>query len=74
MLVYNLRPQAMQRLGLRYEDLREVNPRIIYVGAFGFSQRGPYAGKPAYDDLIQGMCGIPWLTTGRCLRFRATRH
>ena len=61
-LVYNLRPQAMQRLGLRYEDLREVNPRIIYVGAFGFSQRGPYAGKPAYDDLIQGMCGIPWLT------------
>jgi crotonobetainyl-CoA:carnitine CoA-transferase CaiB-like acyl-CoA transferase len=60
-LVYNLRPQAMQRLGLSYEDLRAANPSIVYVGAFGFSQRGPYAAKPAYDDLIQGMSGIPWL-------------
>jgi crotonobetainyl-CoA:carnitine CoA-transferase CaiB-like acyl-CoA transferase len=60
-LVYNIRPQAMARLGLSYEDLQAVNPRIIYVGAFGFSQRGPYAARPAYDDLIQGMSGIPWL-------------
>lgn len=61
-LVYNLRPQAMARLDLTYEAVRAVNPRIIYIGAFGFSQRGPYASRPAYDDLIQGMCGIPWLT------------
>ncbi len=61
-LVYNIRPQAMARLGLKYEDLAAVNPRIIYVGAFGFSQRGPYADRPAYDDLIQGMAGIPWLS------------
>lgn len=61
-LVYNLRPQAMARLRLSYEDIRSVNPRIIYVGAFGFSQRGPYAARPAYDDLIQGMAGIPSLT------------
>ena len=60
-LLYNIRPKAMGRLGLSYEDLRAVNPRLIYVGAFGFSQRGPYAAKPAYDDLIQGMTGIPWL-------------
>ena len=60
-LVYNIRPQAMARLALAYEDLRAANPRIIYVGAFGFSQRGPYAARPAYDDLIQGMAGIPWL-------------
>lgn len=60
-LVYNIRPQAMARLGLSYEDLHAVNPRVIYVGAFGFSQRGPYAARPAYDDLIQGMCAIPWL-------------
>jgi len=61
-LVYNIRPQAMERLGLGYETLREANPRLIYAGAFGFSQRGPYAARPAYDDLIQGMTGIPWLT------------
>jgi crotonobetainyl-CoA:carnitine CoA-transferase CaiB-like acyl-CoA transferase len=60
-LLYNIRPKAMTRLGLAYENLRAVNPRLIYVGAFGFSQRGPYAAKPAYDDLIQGMSGIPWL-------------
>jgi len=60
-LVYNIRPQAMARLRLSYEDLRAVNPRIIYVGGFGYSQRGPYAAKAAYDDLIQGAAGIPWL-------------
>ena len=60
-LVYNIRPQAMARLKLSYEDVREANPRIIYVGAFGYSQRGPYAAKAAYDDLIQGASGIPWL-------------
>jgi crotonobetainyl-CoA:carnitine CoA-transferase CaiB-like acyl-CoA transferase len=60
-LVYNVRPQAMARLGLSYEDLRKVNPKIIYVGAYGYSQRGPYAAKAAYDDLIQGISGIPSL-------------
>lgn len=61
-LLYNIRPQAMARLGLGYEDLKKVSPKIVYAGAYGFSQRGPYAAKPAYDDLIQGMCGIPWLS------------
>jgi crotonobetainyl-CoA:carnitine CoA-transferase CaiB-like acyl-CoA transferase len=51
---YNVRPQAMARAGLSYEALAEVNPRIIYVGVFGYGQDGPYAAKPAYDDLIQG--------------------
>ncbi len=60
-LIYNVRPQAMARLGLSYEDLRKVNPKIIYVGAYGYSQRGPYAAKAAYDDLIQGISGIPSL-------------
>ena len=60
-MVYNIRPQAMQRLQLAYEQVRAVNPRIIYVGCFGYSQRGPYAAKAAYDDLIQGAAGIPWL-------------
>ena len=60
-LVYNIRPQAMARLQLSYDDVRAVNPRLIYVGAFGYSQRGPYAAKAAYDDLIQGAAGLPWL-------------
>src|SRR5919197_4525868 len=60
-LVYNIRPQAMARLRLSYDELRKVNRRIIYVGCFGYSQRGPYAAKAAYDDLIQGACGLPWL-------------
>jgi crotonobetainyl-CoA:carnitine CoA-transferase CaiB-like acyl-CoA transferase len=60
-LVYNIRPQAMARLGLAWEDVRAVNPRLIYVGGFGYSQRGPYAAKAAYDDLIQGAAGLPWL-------------
>jgi len=60
-LVYNIRPQAMARLKLSYDEVRAVNPRIIYVGAFGYSQRGPYAAKAAYDDLIQGAAGLPWL-------------
>jgi crotonobetainyl-CoA:carnitine CoA-transferase CaiB-like acyl-CoA transferase len=60
-LVYNIRPQAMARLKLSYEEVKAVNPNIIYVGCFGYSQRGPYAAKAAYDDLIQGAAGIPWL-------------
>jgi len=60
-LVYNIRPQAMARLRLGYADVRAVNAKIIYVGCFGYSQRGPYAAKAAYDDLIQGAAGIPAL-------------
>jgi crotonobetainyl-CoA:carnitine CoA-transferase CaiB-like acyl-CoA transferase len=61
-LVYNARPQAMKRLKLGYEDLKSINPQIIYVGAVGFSEYGRYKGLPAYDDLIQGMVGVPWLS------------
>ena len=53
----------MQRLGLSWDDVRAVNPRIVYVGAYGYSERGPGAGRPAYDDLIQGITGLPWLTS-----------
>jgi len=60
-LIYNVRPQAMARLKLSYEEVKRVNPKIIYVGCFGYSQRGPNAAKAAYDDMIQGAAGIPWL-------------
>jgi len=51
----------MARLKLSYEEVKKANPKIIYVGCFGYSQRGPNAAKAAYDDMIQGACGIPWL-------------
>ncbi|HXF65755.1 MAG TPA: CoA transferase [Burkholderiales bacterium] len=60
-LAYNVRPQAMARLRLAYEDVRAVNPQLIYVGAYGYGEGGPYAGEPAYDDLIQGRAGLPHL-------------
>lgn len=60
-LLYNTRPQAMQRLGLDYDSVAAVNPAIVYVGAYGFGNDGPYAGRPAYDDLIQGMTALPSL-------------
>jgi crotonobetainyl-CoA:carnitine CoA-transferase CaiB-like acyl-CoA transferase len=62
-LIYNVRPQAMARLGLGYEAVAGVNPRILYVGVYGYGQGGPYAAKPAYDDLIQGAVAIPTLGT-----------
>lgn len=58
-IAYNVRPQAMERLGLGYEHIRALNPRIIYAGMFGFGRSGPYANDPAYDDLIQGLSGFP---------------
>ncbi|KAG1185136.1 hypothetical protein G6F35_014941 [Rhizopus arrhizus] len=61
-LLYNIRPQAMARLGLSYEAVAARNPRIVYLGAYGFGEAGPYAGRPAYDDLIQGQTGIAALS------------
>jgi crotonobetainyl-CoA:carnitine CoA-transferase CaiB-like acyl-CoA transferase len=60
-LVYNVRPQAMARLQLGYDAVSQINPRLIYAGVFGFGQDGPYAAKPAYDDLIQGATALPAL-------------
>jgi crotonobetainyl-CoA:carnitine CoA-transferase CaiB-like acyl-CoA transferase len=60
-LISNVRPQALQRLGLDDASVRARNPRIIHVSCCGFDQDGPYAARPAYDDLIQGATGIPWL-------------
>jgi crotonobetainyl-CoA:carnitine CoA-transferase CaiB-like acyl-CoA transferase len=56
--IFNLRPESMVRLQLSYDDVAAVNPRIIYCGVHGFGENGPYAGKAAYDDMIQGASGI----------------
>jgi crotonobetainyl-CoA:carnitine CoA-transferase CaiB-like acyl-CoA transferase len=60
-LVHNVRPAAMARLGLAYADVRAVNERIVYVGASGFRPEGPYGEKAAYDDIIQGLVALPSL-------------
>ncbi|GKT25668.1 CoA transferase [Acidovorax sp. SUPP3334] len=61
MLISNVRPQALARLGLDHAAVSARNPRIIHVSCCGFDQDGPDAARPAYDDLIQGATGIPWL-------------
>jgi crotonobetainyl-CoA:carnitine CoA-transferase CaiB-like acyl-CoA transferase len=60
-LVYNIRPQAMERLGLSYDEVAGLNPGIIYCGAVGYGRDGPDAGKGVYDDLMQAASGIAWL-------------
>jgi crotonobetainyl-CoA:carnitine CoA-transferase CaiB-like acyl-CoA transferase len=57
-LLHNVRPAAMARLGLAYGDVVPGNPRLIYVAAVGYGESGRYAGRPAYDDLIQGASGL----------------
>jgi crotonobetainyl-CoA:carnitine CoA-transferase CaiB-like acyl-CoA transferase len=59
--ICNVRPAAMKRLGLGADALAAANARLIQVTACGYGSEGPYADKPAYDDLIQGAAGIPWL-------------
>ena len=59
--VHNIRRAAMTRAGLSEVNVRATNERLIYVSLIGFGESGPYAGRPAYDDLIQGMSGIPAL-------------
>lgn len=61
-LICSIRPQKMAALGLAPDVLRARNPRLIVVAAHGFGSGGPYAGRPAYDDIIQGLCGLASLS------------
>src|SRR5262245_7352225 len=57
-MIWNNRPRSMARMKLSYDDVRGVNPKIIYCGMFGFGQDGRYKDKPAYDTIIQGSAGM----------------
>jgi formyl-CoA transferase len=61
-LVENYRPGAMKRLGLGYEDLKVVNPRLVYTSISGFGQTGPWADRPGFDLMAQAMSGVMSVT------------
>ena len=61
-VVENFRPGVMEKLGLGYEVLKELNPGLIYASSSGFGHTGPYSQLPAYDLILQGMGGIMSIT------------
>lgn len=61
-VVENYRPGTMEKFGLGYEELKAVNPKLIYAACSGFGHTGPYRDKPAYDIIVQAMGGIMSIT------------
>lgn len=61
----SIRPAAMERLGIDFTACKQINPSLIYVALVGFGQSGPYAKRPAYDDIIQGVSGMAAMQGGR---------
>jgi len=61
-VVENYRPGVKHRLGIDYESLRKINPRIVYGSISGFGQEGPYANRPGLDHVVQGMAGLMSIT------------
>ena len=61
-LVENFRPDVKDRLGINYQDLRKVNPRLVYASISGFGQDGPYRDRPGFDQIAQGMGGLMSIT------------
>ena len=61
-LIENYRPGAMKRLGLGYEQLREINPKLVYTSISGFGQNGPWADRPGFDLMAQAMSGVMSVT------------
>lgn len=64
-LLHNMRVDAAARLGLDFETVAAINPRIVYCAAIGFGQRGRYRDRPAFDDIIQAASGLAGLTAQR---------
>lgn len=64
-IIQNFRPGVMERLGLDYESVRAINPRIIYGSASGYGDHGPWKDRPGQDLLAQSVSGLPWLSGSR---------
>ena len=60
-IVQNFRPGVIERLGFGYEEVRKVNPRIVYASASGYGTSGPWKDRPGQDLLAQSISGFPWL-------------
>jgi len=63
-VVQNFRPGVVERLGVGEADIRAVSPDIVYVSISGFGEKGPYAGKPTYDPVIQALSGLTSVQAG----------
>jgi formyl-CoA transferase len=61
-VVENYRPDVKRRLGIDYKDLARINKKIVYASISGFGQTGPYAGRPGFDQIAQGMGGLMSIT------------
>jgi formyl-CoA transferase len=61
-LVENYRPDVKHRLGIAYDTLSAINPRLVYASISGFGQDGPYAQRPGFDQIVQGMAGLMSIT------------
>src|SRR5882724_3847479 len=57
-LIENFRPGVAERLGIDYEKVRVLNPRLVYCSISGVGQTGPYAGRPSFDTIGQGLSGL----------------
>jgi crotonobetainyl-CoA:carnitine CoA-transferase CaiB-like acyl-CoA transferase len=63
-VMQNFRPGVVERLGIGYQDARQVRPDIIYASITGFGETGPYSGKPVFDPLIQSLSGLTTVQGG----------
>ena len=61
-LLENMRPRVLERLGFSWERMREINPRLVYCALSGFGATGPVSGRPAYDQIVQGLSGMAHVT------------
>ncbi len=63
-VVQNFRPGVVERLGIGYDDLREINPRLVYLSISGFGEDGPYAKRRVYDPIVQALSGLTTVQAG----------
>ena len=61
-MIHNFRPGVMDRLGLDWDAVRALNPRLIYAGVTGYGADGPWRDRPGQDLLVQSLSGLAWLS------------
>ena len=64
-MIHNFRPGVMERIGLDYGSVREINPALVYASATGYGDVGPWKDRPGQDLLAQAVSGLPWLSGSR---------